>query len=91
MAVQLQSSLADWSALHVRHGQLLLQNAPLGYHGGGSFDDEEAELPADRAARIQAQVHAAAAAAVDELDPEMLQGAAPTSQPEREPMVYDDI
>ena len=60
-------------------------------HQSSSFDIEEAELPGERAARIQAEVHAAAAAAVDELDPEMLHNAAPAPPPDRELMVYDDI
>lgn len=69
----------------------LLQSAPSGQLGSEGFDYEAAELPAERAARIQAEIHAAAAAAVDELDPELLRNAAPAPPPDREIMVYDDI
>lgn len=69
----------------------LLQSAPSGQLGSEGFDYGAAELPGERAARIQAEIHAAAAAAVDELDPEILRNAAPAPAPDREIMVYDDI
>ncbi|KAL3142404.1 hypothetical protein ABBQ38_002739 [Trebouxia sp. C0009 RCD-2024] len=55
------------------------------------FEYERQELPRERAARIQAEVAAAAAAAVDELDPEELLNIASAPPPDRELMVYDDI
>lgn len=62
-----------------------------GREGPSGFDYERQELPNERAARIQAEVAAAAAAAVDELDPEELQHLAPAPPPDRQLMVYDDI
>ena len=44
-----------------------------------------------RQARIQAEVAAAASAAVDDMDPAELHNLAPSTQPDREIMVYDDI
>lgn len=55
------------------------------------FEYERQELPRERAARIQAEVAAAAAAAVDELDPEELRNIASAPPPDRQLMVYDDI
>lgn len=55
------------------------------------FEFERQELPGERAARIKAELAAAAAAAVDELDPEELRNIAPAPPPDRQLMVYDDI
>ncbi len=60
-------------------------------HVPSEFEYHEPELPAARQARIQAEVKEAAAAAVDELDPEELQHLAPAPPPDRQLMVYDDI
>lgn len=62
-----------------------------GQVGSSEFEYAEPELPAARQARIQAEVKEAAAAAVDELDPEELQHLAPAPPPDRQLMVYDDI
>lgn len=68
-----------------------LQKTGVSQQGSDDHNGEEAELPSQRAARIQAEVHAAAAAAVDELDPEVLRNAVLAPLPDRELMVYDDI
>ena len=60
-------------------------------YGQSEFEYQEPELPAARQARIQAEVKEAAAAAVDELDPEELQQLASAPPPDRQLMVYDDI
>ncbi|DBB10619.1 hypothetical protein WJX82_005585 [Trebouxia sp. C0006] len=60
-------------------------------YGQPEFEYQEPELPAARQARIQAEVKQAAAAAVDELDPEELRHLAPAPPPDRQLMVYDDI
>jgi hypothetical protein len=70
--------------------QALLPPGPSQY-GQPEFEYQEPELPAARQARIQAEVKEAAAAAVDELDPEELQHLAPAPPPDRQLMVYDDI
>ena len=54
-------------------------------------DGDRQELPGVRAARIKAEMAAAAAAAVDELDPDELRNIAPAPPPDRQLMVYDDI
>ncbi|KAL0026095.1 hypothetical protein WJX79_010008 [Trebouxia sp. C0005] len=60
-------------------------------YGQPEFEYQEPELPAARQARIQAEVKEAAAAALDEMDPEELRHLAPAPPPERQLMVYDDI
>lgn len=62
-----------------------------GQENPSGFEYERQELPNERAARIQTEVAAAAAAAVDELDPEELRNLAPAPPPDRQLMVYDDI
>ena len=64
---------------------------PFPAHGPSEFEYAEPENPAQRQARIQAEVAAAASAAVDDMDPEELHNLAPAPQPDREIMVYDDI
>ena len=68
-------------------------NGPSGItaHGQSEFEYAEPEHPAARQARIQAEVAAAASAAVDDMDPAELHNLAPSAQPDREIMVYDDI
>ena len=55
------------------------------------FEYAEPEHPAERQARIQAEVRMAALAATDDMDPADLHNLAPSVQPDREIMVYDDI
>ena len=79
--------------LYVDSVVILQGTAPSGptSHSQSEFENAEPEHPAQRQARIHAEVHAAASAAVDDMDPAELHNLAPSVQPDREIMVYDDI
>ena len=64
---------------------------PLSQEEPADYEYERKELPAERAARVKAELAAAAAAAVDELDFEELRSIVPAPPPDRQLMVYDDI
>lgn len=80
-------------SLHGCEDECVIQGSaqPLGQEGPADYAYERKELPGERAARVKAELAAAAAAAVDELDPEELRSIAPPPPPDRQLMVYDDI
>lgn len=90
MHIVIRHSSSRLSLVLAARLQASLPPGPVQY-GQSEFEFQEPELPAARQARIQAEIKEAAAAAVDELDPQELQSLAPAPPPDRQLMVYDDI